>query len=31
MNRQSKNAQRLAEALYGDAKLERVIDPPGFQ
>jgi methionine-gamma-lyase len=31
MNRQSKNAQRLAEALNGDARLSRVIYPTLFQ
>ena len=31
MNRQSKNAQRLAEALNGHAKLSRVIYPTLFQ
>jgi cystathionine beta-lyase/cystathionine gamma-synthase len=31
MNRQSKNAQRLAEALNGHAQLERVIYPTLFQ
>jgi len=31
MNRQSKNAQRLAEALQGDPRLSRVIYPTLFQ
>ncbi|PWU11406.1 MAG: cystathionine gamma-synthase [Terriglobia bacterium] len=31
MNRQSKNAQRLAEALHGDTRLIRVIYPTLFQ
>jgi methionine-gamma-lyase len=31
MNRQSKNAQRLAEALHGHKKLQRVIYPTLFQ
>src|ERR1041384_2129345 len=31
MNRQSKNAQRLAEALHGHPKLSRVIYPTLFQ
>ncbi len=31
MNRQSKNAQRLAEALHGHAKLHRVIYPTLFE
>jgi cystathionine beta-lyase/cystathionine gamma-synthase len=30
MNRQSKNAQRLAEALHGNAKLSRVLYPTLF-
>ena len=31
MNRQSKNAQRIAEALHGHAQLERVMYPTLFQ
>jgi methionine-gamma-lyase len=31
MNRQSKNAQRIAEALHGHPKIERVIYPTLFQ
>jgi methionine-gamma-lyase len=31
MNRQSKNAQRLAEALHGDPRLSRVLYPTLFQ